>query len=198
MTSDKDLTRRQAAVLKFIQNRIVAEGRPPTLREIGRHFGFASTGTTRDHLGSLARKGYLKLHRQQSRSMELTRPLVFRIPILGRIMAGMPDLAFEETEGFLQLDEFLPTADKEVFGLRISGDSMVDKGIQEGDVAIVTRQRSGVPGDIVAALIDNEATIKILQKDRDGFYLAAANPNYEPIRKPFTILGKVGAVLKRF
>ncbi len=198
MRPHADLTRRQAAILRFIQGRVVAEGRPPTLREIGRHFGFRSTGTTRDHLKSLANKGYLKLHRRQSRSMELTRPLVLRIPILGRIMAGMPDLAFEETQGFLQLDELLPTAEREVFGLRIAGDSMSEKGIHEGDVAIVTKQRSALAGDIVAALIDNEATIKILKKDGSGFYLAAANPRYKPIRRPFTILGKVAAVLKRF
>jgi len=198
MNPPAGLTRRQAAILRFIQGRVTDEGRPPTLREIGHHFGFRSTGTTRDHLRSLTKKGYLKLHRQRSRSMELTRPLIFRIPILGRIMAGMPDLAFEETQGFLQLDELLPTADREVFGLRIAGDSMMEKGIHEGDVAIVRRQRSALEGDIVAALIDSEATIKTLKKDGSGFYLAAANPRYRPIRRPFTILGKVTAVLKRF
>jgi len=198
MTAAPDLTRRQAAILRFIQGRVTAEGRPPTLREIGRHFGFKSTGTTRDHLRSLAKKGYLRLHRQQSRSMELTRPLLFRIPVLGRIMAGMPELAFEETEDFLQLDEFLPTADREVFGLRVVGDSMVGRGIHGGDVAIVRKQKTALAGEIVAALIDNEATIKTLKKGGSGFYLEAANPRYKPIRRPFTILGKVTAVLKRF
>ncbi len=198
MNPPAGLTRRQTAILRFIHGRVTDEGRPPTLREIGRHFGFRSTGTTRDHLAALANKGYLKLHRQQSRSMELTRSLVFRIPVLGRIMAGMPDLAFEETEEFLQLDELLPTADREVFGLKIVGDSMEGRGIHGGDVAIIRKQKSALAGDIVAALIDNEATIKTLKKDGSGFYLAAANPRYKPIRRPFTILGRVTAVLKRF
>jgi len=198
MTHGNDLTQRQASILRFIRENVTTKGRPPTLREIGHHFGFRSTGTTRGHLKSLADKGYLKLHKNTARSIELTRPAALRIPVLGRIMAGMPELAFEETEGFLQLDELLPTADKEVFGLKIEGESMTEKGIHPGDIAIVTRQRSALPGDIVAALIENEATIKILKKDGSKYYLGAAHPRFKPIRKPFTILGKVTAVLKRF
>ncbi|MGE5280198.1 MAG: transcriptional repressor LexA [Deltaproteobacteria bacterium] len=193
-----DLTRRQTEILRFIQGRVTAQGRPPTLREIGRQFGFRSTGTTRGHLKALAAKGRIRLHRNISRSIELTHSAVFRIPVLGRIMAGMPELAYEETEDFLQLDELLPGSDRDVFALRIEGESMTEKGIHAGDIAIIRRQRSAQPGEIVAALIENEATIKVLKKDGAGFYLGAAHPRFKPIRRPFTILGKVTAVLKRF
>lgn len=198
MSRSSSLTLKQTRILKFLHNRIIESGKPPTMREIGRHFGFTSTGTTRDHLSGLAKKGYIKLTPRQSRSIELMKPLVFRIPVLGRIMAGLPNLAFEETEEFLYLDEFLPTIDREIFALKIQGDSMTDKGILEGDIAIIKKQRAADDGDIVAALIDNEATIKIFKKGKNGLHLAAANKTYQDIYKTFEILGKVVAVLKRF
>ena len=194
----RDLTSKQATILKFLQNKITQEGRPPTIREIGRHFGFKSTGTTRDYLTNLAKKGYIKLKPRQSRAIELSRPLTFRIPIYGRISAGLPDWAFQENEGYLNLDEFLTREEKEMFALKIKGESMIEKGIQEGDLAIVKRQRLAEPGNIVAALIDNEATIKILKKEGVGFFLAPANKAYPEIRKPFQILGRVIAVIKKF
>ena len=192
------LTAKQAQILKFIQNKASVNGRPPTLREIGRQFGFNSTGTTRDHLKSLAKKGYIRVTPRQSRSIELVKPVLFRIPILGKIMAGMPQLAFEETESFLHLDEFLPNPDKEIFALTIKGDSMIEKGIHEGDIAVIRRQRIATDGDIVAALIENEATIKIFKKQKDAIYLAPANKDYKEIRSPFEVLGRVIAVIKKF
>lgn len=194
----KDLTTKQAAILAFIKNKVTQEGRPPTIREIGRHFGFKSTGTTRDYLSTLSKKGYIKLKTRQSRSIELVQPLAFRLPILGRIMAGMPDLAFEEVEEYLSLDEFLPRDERPVFALKIKGDSMTEKGIHEGDIAVVKKQRLAGEGDVIAALLENEATIKILKKKGPDFYLAPANKSYPEIHKPFDILGKVIAVIKRF
>ncbi len=198
MTTTGDLTTKQAKILRFLQNKIIEKGSAPTLREIGQQFGFRSTGTTRDYLNSLSKKGYIRLTPRQSRSIELVKPLVFRIPILGSIMAGMPDLALEETQGFLYLDELLPNQDREIFALRIKGDSMVEKGIYEGDIAIVKRQRLADDGDIVAALLGNEATIKIFRKEKSAFFLAPANKSYREIRKPFEILGRVIAVVKKF
>ncbi|OIO36092.1 MAG: repressor LexA [Candidatus Omnitrophica bacterium CG1_02_44_16] len=192
------LTAKQARILTFIQNKTSDKGKPPTLREIGSQFGFNSTGTTRGHLKSLAKKGYIRLTPRKSRSIELVKPVIFRIPILGKIMAGMPQLAFEETEGFLQLDEFLPNPDRDIFALNIKGDSMIEKGIHEGDIAIIRRQRIAIDADIVAALIENEATIKIFKKQKTLIYLAPANKNYKEIHSPFEILGKVIAVIKRF
>ena len=193
-----NLTAKQAQILRFIQNKTSENGKPPTLREIGRQFGFNSTGTTRDHLTSLAKKGYIRLTPRQSRSIELVKPVIFRIPILGRIMAGVPELAFEEAEGFLHLDEFLPNPDREIFALTIKGDSMIEKGIHEGDIAIIRKQRIATEGDIIAALIENEATIKIFKKQRNAVYLAPANKNYKEIRSRFEILGRVVAVIKKF
>lgn len=194
----QDLTTKQSAVLKFLQHKIAREGRPPTIREIGKQFGFKSTGTSRDYLSALSKKGYIKLKARESRSIELSRPLALRIPILGRITAGLPDLALEEIEGYVHLDEFLTHQDRQIFALNIKGESMKDKGIHEGDVALVRRQRTADNGDIVAALIDNEATIKILKKQKTKFVLAPANEAYGLIEKPFTILGKVIAVIKKF
>jgi repressor LexA len=193
-----NLTAKQAQILKFIQNKSSENGKPPTLREIGRQFGFNSTGTTRDHLKSLAKKGYIRLTPRQSRSIELVKPVIFRIPILGKIMAGMPQLAFEETEGFLHLDEFLPNPDREIFALTVKGDSMIEKGIHGGDVAIIRRQRIATDGDIVAALIENEATIKIFKKQKNTIYLAPANKDHKEIRSSFEVLGRVAAVIKKF
>ncbi len=193
-----DITSKQAAILKFLQNKISQEGRPPTLREIGRQFGFKSTGTTRDYLNSLSKKGYIRLKPRQSRAIELVRHVTFRVPILGNITAGKPDLALEEVRDYLSLDEYLSTQDRQIFALKVKGDSMIGKGIHEGDIAIVRKQQLADTGDIVAALLDNEATIKILKKKKSGFFLEAANSAYPEIHAPFTILGKVIAVIKKF
>jgi repressor LexA len=198
MTETLGITTRQARILAFIRDRISADGRPPTLREIGAHFGFRSTGTTRDHLASLAKKGFLKYGGKKARSIELRRNIAFRIPILGHIVAGMPDIAEEEPAGYLELDGLLPRPDKNTFALQIRGSSMIEKGIHDGDVAIIQKQKIASDGEIVAALIENEATIKILKKSSGSFYLAPANKNFPEIHKSFTIIGKVIAVLKRF
>ncbi|HAJ56195.1 MAG TPA: repressor LexA [Candidatus Omnitrophica bacterium] len=198
MTIACGLTAKQASILRFIQDKVTEEGRPPTIREIGERFAFRSTGTTRDHLKTLSKKGFIKLKARQSRSIELVKPLALRIPVLGSIMAGMPDLAFEEIADYLHLDEFLSNQDRQVFALKVKGDSMIEKGINEGDFAVIRRQRLADDGDIIAALIDQEATIKVLKKKGAGFILAPANSNYTEIRKPFSILGKVIAVIKRF
>ncbi len=128
----------------------------------------------------------------------MSRPLAFRIPLVGRIVAGLPDLAWEETEGFIQLDDLLPGSDRDVFALKVMGASLKDKGIQEGDIAVVKKQKTADAGDIIAALIENEATVKILKKNGREIYLAPANDAYPEIHRPFVILGKVVAVLKRF
>ncbi|MFA5038781.1 MAG: transcriptional repressor LexA [Candidatus Omnitrophota bacterium] len=198
MLFSSDLTTRQARILAFIKDQVGRTGRPPTIREIGGQFGFKSTGTTRDHLKALSRKGYLLLHPRQSRSIELKNAVAMRIPVVGRITAGMPDLALEETQGYLFLDDLMPGPEKTVFALKVKGDSMKDKGILEGDMAVIRKQRTAEPGDIVAALIENEATIKTLEKNKTGFFLKPANPAYHDIHAPFSILGKVIAVVKRF
>lgn len=196
--SSSGLTERQARILSFIRLKIGKTGRPPTIREIGSHFGFRSTGTTRDHLKAISKKGYIRILPRQSRSIELNRELAWRIPVLGSIIAGMPDIALEETENYLFLDDLLPGPDKTIFALKVRGDSMLGKGIMEGDTAVVRRQKTADKGDIIAALVGNEATIKELGKNHEGFFLKPANPAYQEIHSAFSIMGKVIAVIKKF
>lgn len=170
---------------------------PPTIREIGSWFGFKSTGTVRDYLRTLSKKGYLKLTPKKSRAIELARNITFKIPVIGQITAGVPSLAYEEIDEYLNLDDFLSSAEREIFALRIKGNSMMDKHIFDGDLAIVKKQSLVEDGEIVAALIGNEATVKTMRKKNNKIYLEPANKNYSPIFKEFTIIGKVIATIKR-
>lgn len=194
----QDLTVKQRKVLLFIQNRIKESGIPPTIREIARNFGFSSTGTVRDYLKALTKKGYLNIEPNKSRHIELKKRFGFKIPILGQVMAGMPNLALEEAEGHLDLDDFATKPDREIFCLRIKGDSLKDLGIFEGDLAMIKKQILAQAGDLVVALIENEATVKIFRHKQNKLWLEAANKKYPPIRKQFSILGRVFAILKRF
>lgn len=198
----KDLSSKQRKVLLFIQDKIREEGIPPTIREIAASFGFSSTGTVRDYLNILKKKGYLKISPKKSRCIELIRRAGFRIPILGHVMAGPPDLAFEEVEGYLDLDDFSSRYDKDIFALRIKGDSMIDAGMFEGDLAIVRKQSAAQDGDFIVALIENEATVKRFRHKTRGrdhsIWLEPANRNYSPIHKEFSLIGKVIGVLRKY
>ena len=194
----KDITPKQKKVLRFIQNKISRENRPPTIREIASWFGFKSTGTVRDYLNILAKKGYLKLTPKKSRAIELVKGLAFRIPVLGQITAGIPNLAYEEIDEYLNLEDFLSSQDKEIFALKVKGDSMIEKNIYDGDLALVKKQLLAEDGDIVAALIDNEATVKTLRKRHNRIYLEPANKRYPPITKEFNIMGKVIATVRKY
>jgi repressor LexA len=194
----KDITLKQRKILRFIQNRISHEGMPPTIREVASWFGFKSTGTVRDYLRILSKKGYLKVTPKKSRAIELSKNITFRIPIIGQITAGIPNLAYEEIDEYLNLDEFLSNSDKEIYALRIKGDSMIDKNMFEDDLVLVKRQSLADDGDIVAALVGSEATVKIFRRQHNKFYLEAANKKYAPISKEFKIIGKVIASIRRY
>ncbi|MFC1646278.1 transcriptional repressor LexA [Candidatus Omnitrophota bacterium] len=193
-----DITPKQRKILRFIQDKISKEGRPPTIREIASWFGFKSTGTVRDYLKVLAKKGYLKLTPKKSRAIELAKNIAFRIPIIGQITAGVPNLAYEEIDEYLNLENFLSSADKEIYALRVKGDSMVGKNIFDGDLALVKRQPVADNGDVIAALLESEATIKTLRKKHNKAYLEAANKHYSPISKEFKIIGKVIATIRKY
>ncbi len=198
--SRNELTQKQRKVLEFIQQRMY-EDAPPTIREIGRHMGFSSTGTVRDYLGALEKKGYLKRKGSLSRSIQLLREKLNRIPIIATIPAGPANLAYEDIEGYVGMEDILPgtIAPNEVFALRIKGDSMVEAGIMEGDVAIIRRQAVAGNGEIIAALLENnEVTLKRLRHHNNATYLEPANNNYQPIRRNFTIIGKVITVLRKY
>ena len=193
-----NLTRQQYRVLKFIFQRVRREGRPPTVREICEHFGFSSTGSARVHLRALEKKGYLT-HRGVHRGLELVWPKVwglFGIPIVGRVPAGRPRLADAEFLGTLTPEDFYPE-EEGLFALKVQGDSMVGAGILPGDVVIVREQPTADPGDVVVALIEDEATVKRLSRKGGKLYLEPANPRYEAVELDGgRILGKVIKVLR--
>jgi repressor LexA len=196
MEEKKQLTPKQKRVLEFIMERI-HENMPPTIREIAEHMGFSSTGTVRDYLTALEKKGYLKRANNLARSIELLRDTLRKIPILGAIPAGGPDLAYENIEGYVELDDLL-AGQPNLFALRVKGDSMVNAGILEGDIAIIRKQSVAQNGDIVAALIGDEATLKRLRYTGKTAYLEAANKHYPPIFEEFAIIGKLITIVRKY
>jgi len=193
------LTERQKDVLKFIYQQIKTTNLPPTIREIAAHFKFSSTGTVRDYLKALVEKGYLKITANKSRAIELVRDALFQVPILGRVHAGLPSLAAEEIEGYLDLDNLIFTDDN-TFALRVQGDSMINAGILPDDLVLVRRQAMAQTNEVVVALIGEEATVKTLRKNGRNFVLEPANPKYDsiPVNEDVSIIGKVVSVVRRF
>ena len=194
------LTPKQGKVLNFIRKRI-GERLPPTIREIGEELGFKSTGTVRDYLKALMQKGLVRRMNNKSRAIELTERASFKIPIIGTIMAGKPNLAYEEIQGYVDADDlFLGRLGfDDVFALRIKGDSMCDAGILDGDIAIIKKRPDASNNDIVAALLDNnEVTLKRLRSKSGKFHLEAANQNYPPIFEEFKVIGKLITVIRKY
>ena len=198
------LTSRQEKLLTYILDSIRSSGRPPTVREICRAFGFRSTGTARDHLRALESKGHLKKHRGKSRGLvphdwpRLLRQQFPPMPILGRVPAGGPLLAEENVEGTLDLTEEF--AGEKVFALKVRGDSMIDDGIREQDLVVVRAQAHAEPGEIVVALVDGEATVKRLARRGEKLWLQPANRRYDPIpvAGDTKVLGKVIGVIRSY
>jgi len=200
MNVKAELTAKQKRVLEYIRERM-QEGIMPTIREIGRHMGFSSTGTVRDYLNALEKKGYLKRAQNLARSIELLREKLNKIPILASIPAGPANIAYEDIEGYVGLEDMLPrrVAADEVFALRVKGESMLEAGIVEGDIAIIRRQAVAANGDVIAALLDNnEVTLKRLRHKDSKTYLEPANSRYTPIFKDFTIIGKLVTILRKY
>ena len=199
MEEKRPLTDKQKAILKFIYESVHFSNLPPTLREIGSHFGYSSTGTTRDHLRALAKKGYIRIAANKSRAIELVKEALFSFPILGRVQAGLPTLAVENIEGYLDLHS-LVFSDESIFALKVRGDSMTGAGIMPDDLVLVKKQSMAQVGETVVALIGEEATVKRLNRKGDGYVLAPANPKYEPIpvSDDVSILGKVISVIRRY
>jgi repressor LexA len=195
----KTLTPKQKHVLDFIKTRI-RKNIPPTIREIGGEMGFSSTGTVRDYLKALEKKGYLKRGENLARSIALEKN-TFRIPILASIPAGKPSLAYEDIEGYLDPDDLFlgRLSQNDVFALKVKGQSMTEAGIMDGDIAIIKKQPSAENGDIIAALLkDNETTLKRFRQKDKKTYLEAAHKDYPPIFEEFTIIGKLITVVRKY
>jgi repressor LexA len=205
----EQLTDKQKRALAFIQSEIRAKGRPPTLREIGVEIGITSTNGVRYLLDTLEKKGFLTRSPMLSRAIELkgrvTVPFpamdVRDIPIVGRVAAGVPLLASENIEGHVRVDRSIAASD-DTFALRVRGDSMKDAGILEGDVVFAKPQNTADPGDIVVALLGDEATIKFFRPQNDRICLEPANRYYSPIvvergTPGFRILGRVIGLMRK-
>ncbi len=204
----RELTRRQREILAFIRVFTHRHGVPPTVREIGERFGVTPRAAF-DHLRALERKGMLKRRLtagRTSRALTLAdrAPAMREIPVLGRIAAGAPLLAEENREGSLPVGvEWLAGKGEEIFALRVRGESMVNAHIVEGDLVLVRRQESAEPGDIVVALLDNEATVKRFGRQGDAVVLKPEHPTMSPIlvrpgQAAFKILGKVVGLVRGF
>ena len=209
----KNLTKRQQTVLDTIRTWIRARGYPPTIRELGKLLGIKSLRGVTAHLDAIAKKGFLKREpRARSISlMDLLTPFeqALRVPIVGRIRAGEPVLAQEHVDGHLVVDGgWLGAAattrpdELQHFALKVQGDSMIGAGIMEGDYVIVRQQPSADSGDIVVALVNDEATVKRFVKDREEIRLQPEHPTLSPIvvtpDQKLSILGKVVAVFRKF
>lgn len=200
----EQLTGRQQDIFAFIRETIQTVGIPPTMREIGKRFEIHSTNGVREALAVLEKKGYIRRRPYLSRGIELAdEPAVpfTAIPVIGRVAAGMPILAVENIDGHLAVDRsFLPAG--EVFSLRVTGDSMIDEGIADGDLILVRKQDSARRGEIVVAVIGDEATVKKFYPERRTVRLQPANDAYGPIiveknTPGFFIAGKVVGLMRR-
>lgn len=203
----KELTKRQEEILNFIIRQVQKKGYPPSVREIGKAVGLSSSSTVHSHLTTLEEKGYLRRDPTKPRALEILglRPLELQartkrlcnIPLVGRIAAGTPILAQENIEDIFPLPiDFVRT--ENAFMLEVKGESMVGAGILSGDYVIVKQQSMADNGDIVVALMEDEATVKRFYKEKQGIRLQPENPALEPIiTKEVKILGKVIGVLRK-
>lgn len=194
------LNERAGKILAFIQGFTRENGFPPTIREIGEAFAISSTNGVRYYLNILEKGGRLKRSGRISRGIGPTGPVPSPgIPILGRVAAGQPILAEENHDGTLETAEIFGDP-RGLFALKVRGDSMVDAGILAGDYVVVRHQESASPGDIVVALVGDEATVKYYRPREDSVELVPANPKYEPIvvaeESDFRILGTVRGVIR--
>lgn len=205
------LTERQEAILAFIQEHITTKGYPPSLREIGKFFNIASTFGVKRHIDALVKKGFLNSTNNISRSLSLvnsheekaeTNPNQLEIPIVGRVAAGMPILAVENIDGNMVIDARFAKNATGCFALKVKGDSMINAGILEDDLVVISPANSAFNGDIVIALLGDEATVKRFERRGDQIYLIPENNNYPPItvnnREDFSIIGKVVGVIRWF
>ena len=198
---------RQQRILDFIEESLARHGYPPTVREIGAAVGLSSPASVQSHLASLEEKGLIRRGTAKRRALELVRSPESRtgtpeadvrcIPLVGRVAAGQPLLAVENIEDHIDIPGFLGESDG-CFALRVAGDSMVNAGILHGDVVVVKRQEHAEDGDIVVALLDDDATLKRFFRESDLVRLLPVNDSMLPIfvRDP-RIVGKVTGLLRR-
>lgn len=197
-----ELTRRQQEVLAGIRVIFQETGYPPTVRELGERLGLRSSCTVQRHLETLERKGFIRRNPTKARTIEIMRGLkpvsksaadggLVSLPLVGTVTAGLPILAVENVDESIALPRSL-VPDDGCFALRVRGDSMINAGLYNGDLAIIHKQESADNGDIVVAMLDEEATIKRFFRENGHFRLQPENPAHPPIIiDHISILGKV-------
>jgi len=200
------LTNRQQEVLEGIHQIISEKGYPPTVRDIGQRLGLRSSCTVQRHLEALERKGYIKRDRTKARSVEIIQapdptmipvPMV-PVPVIGAVAAGQPILALENIEEVFPLPRDI-VKDDQCFMLKVEGDSMIEAGIFDGDYVVVRQQPDAEDGDIVVALLEDEATVKRLHRRRNRIHLEPANKKMKPIvADDVQIVGRVLMSIRRY
>ena len=196
----RDASEKKMQILDFIRREIDDKGYPPSVREICLAVGLKSTSTVHAHLNRLEEEGYIRRDATKPRALELTDTATVRgrsVPLVGRVTAGMPILAQQNIEEYYMLPQNLVGGD-EVFILSVQGESMIEAGILDGDFVIVRRQSHAENGDIVVAMIDDEATVKRIFYEKTRVRLRPENSAMQPIyARDVTVLGRVIALFRQ-
>jgi len=199
------LTERQRQVLQFIKEEIRAKGYPPSVREIGEAIGLSSSSTVHGHMARLEEKGFIRRDPTKPRAIEvldesfsLPRKRTVNVPVVGRVTAGLPIFADQNIEDHFPLPaDFVRGDETDLFFLTVQGESMIEAGILDGDYVLVRRQATALNGDIVVALIEDEATVKRFYKEQGHIRLQPENRFMDPIIVPNAqILGKVVGLIR--
>lgn len=204
-----DLNPRQAAILDFIKDKIAKDGYPPSIREICDAVNLSSPSTAHAHIHALAQKGYLKLNPNKKRAMEVldsddspahtSRQEMVDIPVLGKISAGLPALADENMEYTFPVPMDFVNSNKQLFMLRVHGESMIEVGIEDGDLLIIEEACTARNGDIVVALVGEEATVKTFYREPTRIRLQPENRSMEPIYvDDMQIIGRPIGLIRHF
>ena len=196
----KELTKRQREILDYIIECVRDRGLPPTIAEIGEEFGIASTNGVNDHLVALEKKGFIE-RSSKARGILVTDKAVMGLyqsdvgvlPLVGRVAAGAPMLAEENIEGLIPVDASM--AQRKAFCLRVTGDSMIEDGILDGDIIIVDQGKKAYPGDVVVALVEDEATVKHFYPEGATIELRPANATMDTMRFPARDVSLQGVVV---
>lgn len=202
---NQELSERQTRILEYIRDVTRERNYPPSVREIGEAVGLSSSSTVHNHLNQLERRGLIKRDPSKSRTVQLvesvqgedTRPRAIAVPVVGNVAAGVPILAEQNIEEHLMLSPDL--AEEGWFALRVRGDSMINAGILDGDLVIVRPQRDAPDGTIVVALVEDEATVKRLDRSAGRVRLIAENPAYAPIEPDqASMVGEVRGLIRNY
>ncbi len=200
----RGLTGRQQQILDYLVREVQQKGYAPSVREIAKALGLRSPSTIHQHLTALEQKGCIRRHGERMRALEVMDKNLIKtgdsvtLPLVGRVSAGPPSLAEDYIEEHLEVPRKLLGDVRGCFLLRVRGESMTGAGILPGDIVVVRRQPVAAPGEIIVALIEEEATVKRLAIDEGTPVLMPANPAYQPIRGEFQVIGRIVGLLRAY